>query len=224
MIKILGNGIYSMPEASKLLGITNQRTRAWFNRWPRGADSLLTSDYQGRAGTRVISFLDLVDAAVSATLLQKHNVSHHMIRRLRNKLRQLWHTNHPFARQEFYTNDTGRRVFYKLASSDGEEQLIKILDQQQAIPEVLLPFLKRVEYSSDTKLAQVLSLMGNVVLDPRRRCGKPIVRDTGMPTAILFDCYLATQSEDCVADWYSVTPEDVIEAVKFETEYRGIAA
>jgi uncharacterized protein (DUF433 family) len=174
---------------------------------------------------RMISFLDLVDSAACVTLRTKHGVSLSTVRKLYRDLSSRWDTKHPFAREEFYTDDTGRQVFCKIASEDGEKDyLIDILEHQHAIPDVLLPFLKRVEYCGDTKLAQLLPLMGRVVADPRRKFGKPIVRGTGMSTLILYDCYRATQSLDQVADWYDVTPDDVAEAVSFETEFAGIAA
>lgn len=225
MLKVLGNGVYGMSEAARILGIQPQKVRAWFHGWPGGDPALLRSDYPSTAVEPIISFLDLVDAAVSTTLRQKHGVSIHMIRRLRGKLSKQWRTRHPFAREEFYTDETGRNVFCTIAhEEDGPKKLIEILKQQFAIPEILLPFLKQVQYSPDTKLAQLITLMGRVVLDPRRRFGKPIVRDTGMPTGILYDSYWATQSEDVVADWYSVTADDVREAVEFETGFCGLAA
>jgi uncharacterized protein (DUF433 family) len=171
-----------------------------------------------------ISFLDLIDSAVCVTLREKHKVSQKTIRRLYDKLSADWNTPHPFAREEFLTDKSGR-VFCLIASDDDEpKKLIDILSQQFAIPNVLLPYLKRVEYNSTTKFAQVLPLKGKVVLDPRRKYGKPIVSGTGMPTIILNECYQATKSFDVVADWYNVMPDDVMEAVKFETEFSGIAA
>lgn len=223
MQAILGNGIYGLPEASRLLGVSRPRAAAWFRKW-HGSDqpSLFVSDYADFKHP-AISFLDLVDAAASITLINKHHVSVQMVRRLHRRLSRAWKTKHPFAHEEF-TDQSGRQVFCTLASEDGETRLLEILENQYAIPQVLLPFLNRVEYNRDTKMAQVLTLMGRVVADPRRRLGKPIVKGTGLQTAILSECYAATSSYDAVADWYNVSIEDVEEAVRFETEFSGIAA
>lgn len=224
METIIGNGIYTMSEAARLLGTSSRRVSAWFTGWPRGADALLHSDYEKICDKQVISFLNLVDAAVAVTLREKHSVSQNMIRRLRRILSEKWDTEHPFSREEFYTDARGQQVFCGLASDDGEVHLLDILKNQYAMSEILLPFLKRVEYNKETNLAQVFPLMGNVVLDPRRKYGKPTVRGTGMATSILYNCFTATESEDIVAAWYGVTPEDVRDAVTFETEFSGIAA
>lgn len=222
-MQVLGNGIYSYPECARLLGIRSRRVWGWYHGW-HGRESLLRSDYEGMFPSPAISFLDFVDAAVACTLHAKHGVIIQTIRKLRKQLAGEWNTPHPFAREEFYTDERGRNVFYLCAEEDGERHLVEILKRQYAIPEVLLPFLKRVEYDKRTKLAQVFPLSGRVVLDPRRKFGKPTVEGTGMLTVILYKCYLETGSEDQVADWYNVNPEDVEEAVRFETEFRGIAA
>jgi len=221
---VLGHGIYGASEAARLLGITSQRANAWFRGWPGGSDPLLQSDYSGQFGRTTISFLDLVDASVIVTLRERHRASTTMIRRLRSELQRLW-GEHPFSRQEFFLDEKGRKVFVRIASEEGEEQFIEILKQQHAMPEVLLPVLKRVEYDPSTRLAQTLELAERVIIDPRRKYGKPIVVGTGMPTVILYECYRATgNDEHTTADWYNVDPEDVRAAVQFETDFSGIAA
>ncbi len=224
-IQVVGNGIYSYKECAHFLGIATPRLRAWYTEWPDRREALLRSDYAGMFDTGAISFLDFVDAAVSVTLKEKHGVSTARIRRIRNKLGREWNTEHPFARKEFYTDCSGKQVFWYDEGEDEQgPQLVDVVDRQHAMPTILLPFLSRVEYDDATGLAQVFPLLGRVVLDPRRKYGKPTVRGTGMPTGILYDCYKATGSAEEVADWYNVTTEDVEEAVRFEEEFSGVAA
>lgn len=221
---MLGQGVYSMSEAAWLLGVPQPRVAAWFEGWPRRPGSLFISDYGGLFDKPTISFLDLVDSTIAVILNTKHGVSMRTMRKLRQNLSALWDTNHPFSRQQFFTDAAGRRIFCTIAEENGETGFLEILKLQRAMPEILLPFLSRVEYNEDTKLAELVRLSGNVVLDPKRKYGKPIVRGTGMPTSILNECYQAMQSFEVVADWYSVTSEDVEAAVFFETSFSGIAA
>lgn len=224
-MEFIGKGIYSYGECARLLGITNQKVRGWYRGWPRGSDKLIQSEYEGLFDSPTVSFLDFVDAAVALTLNAKHGVSIPMIRKLRKKLSTELGTSHPFARKDFFIFPVSRPIiFIGDAQTTGDYELIEVLMQQRAFPKLMLPFLSKVEYDDATKLAQVFPLLGSVILDPRRKYGKPIVRGTGMPTALLHECYVATQSEDEVADWYNVTTEDVLEAVRFETEFAGIAA
>jgi len=224
-MQFVGKGIYSYSECARFLGISRQRVSGWYRGWPKGSDRLIQSEYDGLFEHPTISFLDFVDASVALTLTARHGVSIQMIRKLRRKLAEVLDTTHPFARKDFFILPTRRPiVFSGDARTEGDYELIEVLEQQHAFPELMLPFLSRVEYDEVTRYAQVFPLLGSVVLDPRRKYGKPIVRGTGMPTAILYECFRETQSEDEVADWYNVTAEDVLEAVRFETEFSGIAA
>lgn len=220
-MRVAGHGIYDIAEAADLLGVTHPRLYAWF----RGHSQVFRSDYDGLFDRTVLSFLDLVDATVAVTLRERHRVSLQAIRKLHHELAERWCTPHPFGREEFYTMPKGRGIFWRIVNQDREDdRLLEVPSMQHVMPDLMLPFLQRVEYNQQTSLAQSIELLDRVVLDPRRKYGKPTVAGTGMSTAILYECYKATQSHDVVADWYNVSPEDVEAAVRFETEFSGLAA
>ncbi len=197
--------------------------KAFFVRWPRGATPYLSSDYDTKR-YGVLSFLDLVDAAVSEVLLRRFRVSHTTVRRLRSMLSRRWETKHPFSRSELRIDPTTRTVFLELAEEEGEpRRVIDVLQDQQAFPELMAPFLRRINYDRD-QVAMSVSLTDRVVIDPLRRCGKPIVSGQCMPTVILYNCFLATNSQQVAADWYGVGIDDVDAAIEFEREFKGLAA
>lgn len=224
MQTFLGHGIYSFADAARLLGVSTNRVRAWFRGWSRGREAVFHTDYETETEALVISFLDLMDACVAVSL-RNHGVSMPTIRRVKEELGKLWNTRHPFARQELFTDQSGRRIFLRTADQADEQLFLEILKRQHAMPDVLLPFLKRVEYSPQTQLASQMTLMEGVLINPRRRFGAPIVNESGMPTSILYEAYLANQRDvEAVADWYGVTTEDVNVAIDFESGFSGIAA
>lgn len=224
MAEVLGNGIYTITEAAWLLGISRQRVAAYFAGWPRRATPLLRSDYSDMLNKPAISFLNFVDTAVAATLTEKHNVPVGLLRTLRDKLIEKWNTPHPFSTGQFYTDDTGRMIFCEIADESVDARLMEVMKDQYAMRDILVPVLRRVEYSAETNLAQSMFLTSRILLDPQMKYGKPTVRGTGIPASILHECYEATKSYDCVADWYNVDQEDVRAAVDFYATFRGIAA
>jgi uncharacterized protein (DUF433 family) len=115
----------------------------------------------------------------------------------------------------------GRKLFvYLERESQNRSELIEIVGQQHAIPEVLMPYLKRVDYDNVSRLARQWNIGEEVVIDPTRAMGKPIVRASAMPTAVLAAAYRANgQDTERVADWYGVTAADVEAAVRFEDQY-----
>ena len=220
---LLGKGVYAYPEAARLLKISPQRARAWFLGRATGRGPVLKSDYAVRgAPADVISFLDLIEALV-ASRLREHQVSLIAIRSAHRQLGRLLKTGHPFSHSRLYTD--GQTVFVRLAEESGDESLIEAIRQQRVFPRVILPYLKRIDYSHDTQLAQRWRIMDGVIVDPARRFGKPIVDASGMPTSILAAAYIANRERtELVADWYAVSPKDVELAVEFEERFRRKAA
>lgn len=224
MTDVLGQGVYSLTEASNLIGVSRSKLAAWFRCWPKGSGPILKSDYAEANLHNAISFLDLIDASVYCKL--RHRVTSHCIRRVIHELGRIWETHHPFGRQEFYTNDDGSRIFIEIAKEEGESSdFIEVLEQQHAMPKILIPFLNKVEYDSTTMLVSMAQLTDDVVIDPKRRYGKPIVSESAMSTKILYDSFMSNNEDaDGVADWYGVALQDVRAAIDFETGFPGIAA
>jgi uncharacterized protein (DUF433 family) len=91
---------------------------------------------------------------------------------------------------------------------------------QTDINQVIMPFLKKIEYDNITELARLWNIMEGVVVDPSRCFGKPIVRDVGIATSVLASAYEANgKNVQRVADWYEIDPDSVKIAVEFETRY-----
>jgi uncharacterized protein (DUF433 family) len=116
-------------------------------------------------------------------------------------------------------------VFLHVAEELGEEVLAEILSGQQAFPAVLLPYLTRVDYASDSLLAERWHIAEGVVIDPDRLYGKPILTDWGVATAVLEAAFRANGcSVEAVADWYALPSSAVEQAVMFERALRRDAA
>ena len=100
--------------------------------------------------------------------------------------------------------------------------MVEVLSRQKVFVEILLPFLKRIDYDSATRLAKKWFITDEVVLDPLICLGKPIVEKPGIATAILAASFQANnQDAGVVADWYGVQQSQVCSAVESE---RSLAA
>ncbi len=130
---------------------------------------------------------------------------------------------HPFGRREFLADGNGTLLLHEIDNL-GHSSLVEVVTKQAAFPTLLLPYLKRIEFDPSTGYARAINLTESVMVDARRRYGKPIVKSVCLPTAMLYQMYLATKSEDVTADWYGVGAEDVRAAIHFETEFNGLAA
>ena len=116
----------------------------------------------------------------------------------------------------------GRAVFTLGLDEQNKAEMIEVLTRQRVFIDILLPFLKRIDYDDATNLARRWCIANMVVIDPQINLGKPIIEDFGIATAILAASYEANdRNAELVADWYRVHSKHVIAAVEFE---RSLAA
>jgi uncharacterized protein (DUF433 family) len=215
--KLLGVGIYSVPEAARLTGVRGARIRRWLEGYRYG--------YRGEKRARppvwkrdipdggmvALSFLDLMEARIVNEFLNR-GVSLGTIRAVCQKAEEELGMRHPFVTRQF--KSSGRQVFRTV----GEDMVYEFLRNQRHFEEVINPFLEGVDFSGEGYPERWWPLGDSrtVVLDPKRSFGKPIVADYGVLTTTLADAVKAEGSEERVALWYEVPLAAVRDAVEFE--------
>jgi uncharacterized protein (DUF433 family) len=213
---ILGNGVYSLPEAARLTSLRTQRVREWFLGRPNEErrKAVFRSDYQSIRGDQAVSFHDLIELFVAGQM-RNHGVSLQSLRKVHAQLKHDLKTRHPFCRREIMSD--GRRVFTLGLDKQGKREMIDVLNRQRVFAEILLPFLRRIAYDEATQIARKWMIADLVVIDPTICFGKPIVEPIGIATAVLAAAYQANdQNTEIVANWYKVHPSHVLAAVNFE--------
>lgn len=218
---IFGQGVYSFSEAARLTGLKPRRVREWFVGRKSDRDRLpvFRPDFDPIGTAYAISFLDLVDVYVAGHL-REFGVSMPTVRKVHDRLRADFGTGHPFARKELLTD--GQAVFVRGADAAGEEEIYDALTKQKAFPQLILPFLKQIDYSRISSLAQRWHIDDGVVVDPGKSFGRPVLDRLFIPTYLVAAEYRANgRNADRVAGWYGLTPDEVMTAVRFEA---GIAA
>ena len=220
-MQILGCGVYSLPLAARLTRLRQQRIREWFRSRPEANSTVLTfqSDYASVDGTFSISFHDLIEAFVAGRLRER-GISLQKIRKVHAQLWSDWGTPHPFCRREIMAKD-GQIFSYGL-DEEGRREMIEVLSRQRVFPDILLPFLTKIDYDRTSELAIRWRIAESVVVDPSICFGKPIVAETGIATSVLASSYAANdRNSELVADWFHIESRHVLAAVDFE---RGLAA
>jgi uncharacterized protein (DUF433 family) len=214
MENMLGHGMYAMPEACRLTGLKYARLREWFfGQSHRQTSRLFHGDYPLVGGDFALSFHDLIDVYVAGQL-REHGVSLKTVRLVYQKMQKNLGTKHPFCRRELLSD--GKVVFTR-SVNEWREELTEVLTNQGVFPQIILPFLKRIDYERVTDLARRWRIADQVVLDPGICFGKPIVEAVGIPTSVLASAYHANGKDaELVAEWFDVHSSHVIAAVAFE--------
>ena len=222
MQTLIGIGSYGVPEAARLAQV-NTRTAA---RWVTGSGAslrgrLLRPDLPRIGDRHALSFLDLVDLLVVGRF-RDLGVSLQTVRRVYARLSETLDSRHPFSHHRLLTD--GRTVFLETLDRVGDDHLEEVLSGQRAMPEILVPYLKQIEYARTTHIAVRWNIFPGVVLDPDRCLGKPIIANEGVTTHVLASAYHANgENADLVADLFDVAPEAVRQAARFEGEFARAA-
>lgn len=221
---LLGVGIYAVPEAARLTGVSTGRIRRWLRGYTfqyAGEEHASKPVWQRQLptieGKLALGFLDLLEVRFVDAFRQR-GVTWKTLRAAAEKARNLFDTTHPFSTRRFKTD--GRSIFAQLVNeATGEPALIDIVKTQYAFNKVLEPFLHGLEFDESDQAFRwwPLGLKRSVVIDPQRSFGQPIVNKEGVPTSILARAfYAAEESVAAITGWYEVAPRSVRDAVEYE--------
>lgn len=214
--------MYGVSEASRLVGVSSPRIRRWlvgyrysYRGQTRWSDPLWKSEVLRIEGATSLDFLDLMEIRF-VNAFRSHGVSWTTIRIAAERAGTLFGSDHPFSAAKFSTD--GQTIFAELLEETGESALLDLVKSQYAFRRVIAPSLRGVEYSEDNRAVRwwPLGSRRNIVLDPSRSFGTPIVKREGVPTSVIGNAFEVEQSIDVVARWYDVDQKAVRDAIEFE--------
>jgi uncharacterized protein (DUF433 family) len=213
----LGSGVYRLSDVARYTHLKPARPRTWFaDRRGRRVAPVFRPEHPG-GGTIVVSFLDMVDAWMVGEL-RARGVSMPAIRAAHAALRAQLETAHPFAHVSIYTD--GVRVFADAARHVADPVLTEVVSKQTFFPRVR-ECLTRIEYAPDSHLARRWNIATGVVIDPTVSFGQPVVRGTGVTTRVVASAFRANREDTgLVSDLFGITPQEVLDAVRFEDGHR----
>ncbi|MEW6301837.1 MAG: DUF433 domain-containing protein [Verrucomicrobiota bacterium] len=218
---LLGVGIYTVQEASRLTGVSVGRIRRWlrgYNFRTKGkrhhSPRLWEGQHKPIDHAQALGFLDLIEIKFVDAFLS-NGVSWVTLRKARERARELFGETHPFCSQRFATD--GHEIFVELQQT-GEPILLEIARNQEVFVDIVKPFFKELEFDKDHSLVlwRPATQRRLVVLDPSRNFGRPIVARRGIPTEALAQAAKASGSVAEVSRWYEVSEDEIKDAVEFE--------
>ena len=220
--QLLQTGIYTVTEASRLAKVSSRRIRRWLQGYEfkvkhgrHRSPPVWNSQLKPIDNAMALGFLDLleircVDAFISA------GVSWKTLRQVYDQACELVGHSHPFCTNRFATD--GHTIFMELQERNDEVTLWDMRDVQRVFDRIIRPFLKNIEFDSGRVPLRWWPCGKNhqVVLDPRRSFGQPIIFRDGIPTQVLARSVRANDSLEEVARWFEIKSASVREAVEFE--------
>lgn len=223
---------YSVAEAAHYLRIPPATLRSWVagryyptKRGRRKFEPLIETPSDGSKVTDglALSFVNLVEAHVLAAVRRSHGVTIQKVRRALEYLSRGYHSHHPLAEYQLETDglDLFISEYGKLVNISTAGQL--------AMREVMKAHLRRIERDphdhSAVRFFPFTRPDGDsetapkfVVIDPLVSFGRPVLRGTGVPTAVIRERFWGGDSVKHLASDYGLEPTEIEEAIRCELE------
>ena len=221
-MEYLGKGIYTIPDVHRITGLSTQNIRRWikgysyhYNGEIRRSRELWMPDFGEIDNVMCLSFQDLVELKFVGAF-KNAGLSLQSIKFVLDYAQRVLGVKRPLSTKQFYTD--GKKIFIEEAYSEsGKRTLEEIKKHQLVFTEIVDPFLKQIEFEDDILVRWwPLSMKKQVVLDPMRSFGQPIVNKEGILTEVLNRAFATNQSYELVADWYGTSKDSVQDAVEYE--------
>lgn len=236
---LLGLGLYPLREAARLVQLPTRVARRWalgydysYRGVVRHSPGVMALTDRQSEGEPVLTFAEMLTLRLVKGF-REAKLSLSTIKRVAEVAAREYGTATPFVSRRFRTD--GRRVFVELqqepipgdepARLPRERKMIEVLTGQHAFADVVEPSLfANVDWQDDMAARWwPLGRTRAVVLDPAIVFGSPRIMHTRVPTATLAQAVRAEGDGDeaigAVADWYSVTVDQVRDALDFETAW-----
>lgn len=221
---LIGIGLYTAREAQRLTGVPSRSIQRWLAGYhyrqgqaSREMPPVWNGEIPQMDEQLALGFRDLMEVRF-VHAFRKHQIGWPTIRIAARRACELFEVDHPFSTRKFKTD--GRRIFAEAVDEAGETRLLDLVRNQYAFHQVVSPSLYRgLEFSDLDEVLRWFPMWPrrDVVIDPHRSFGRPVIESTGVPTEILAKAYEAEDSVDRVARWFDVSPSAVRAAVKFES-------
>lgn len=214
----LGIGVYTAPDAARMIGMHASTLRRWllgYDHHGKSEAPLWEPQYDPDDGAMLLGFRDLVEARV-VNALKKRGFGLPTIRTCIDRARQYVGDERPFSTQLFKTD--GRSIFVQIARDLDDPELIDLKKRQSVFHRVVEPTLDDLDFGkSGAERWWLLPKRRSVVADPTIAFGAPSVSGTGMTTARVVQAVEAEGSIARAAKVYDLKPRQIRDAIEYET-------
>lgn len=211
----LGYGIYTIPDISRLLKVDRRKVTRYISEYwdEKIGRKLFSETYSWSVNRRnkAVNFYVLIEL-YTFFKLQELGVKAKTILKARTSIAKELNIDYPFASSKLLTD--GKRIWYKfedaIVNADGTSQtnFVKIIED----------FAIKVDFSGTTFLAEKYWPLGrniNVVVDPHRQFGQPIIEGTSINAEVIYSMYKSGEPIDTISILYDLTEKEVNDAINF---------
>ncbi len=219
-LKLIEAGIYSAPEAAKLVGTTERKVRGWVEGYSNGQGPLIDNQLGWIDGRLAFSFVNLMEIRFIA-FFEAAGVTLPHIRKILTEAKALMDNPHPFATNIVFRTD-GKKILAKITKENGIVDLYDLKSHNYEMETIVFASLKAdVTFDPQGVIRSWRprpNIAPHVIVHPKFAFGHPVLRESRIPTRTLRDAVNAEGSAEVVAEQFEIPVTHVREAIKFERE------
>jgi len=164
----------------------------------------------GRTRNKAVNFLALIEFYIYYYLREK-KMTAQSIKKIHKQLSRGFNTPYPFAASKLLIDDKNVWIDFNsfLIKADGK--------LQPSFRSFLENTIRQIEYGDDLLAKRFYPLKDskNVVVDPERQFGKPIIKGKGVRTDVIYKFYLGGEPPKNICILYDLTENEVNDAIRY---------
>jgi uncharacterized protein (DUF433 family) len=214
----VARAVFTLREAAAYLGLPSSTMHSWAR--PGGAAKPIVTCFPAHGREATVPFIGFAEAYVLSAF-RRAGVPMQRIRPAVEVLSSGIGAEHALASKSLYTD--GAEVLYDYAASERDEELrglTVVRTGQRQFAEVVRDYLKRITYGDDGWASRVrlpAYRHADVVVDPRRAFGMPLVAHGGARVEDLVDRFVAGDTLADIAEDFGVPEPEVEDVVRVAT-------
>ncbi|GLW09915.1 hypothetical protein Misp01_50440 [Microtetraspora sp. NBRC 13810] len=220
VLDLLERPTYTMAQVDRLLGLPSGTARRWIDGYARSGKTYPPIVREERTGEEYATWGEFVETR----LLSEFRTEGVPIINMRPAIRTLraeTGSRYPLAHSANLITTVGRELVKRVQDEvnlDKALQLVVIRNGQYMLTTPAEIYVNAVQFNEEGDAVRMYPdpELREIVIDPLRAFGEPVVRDRSVPTEVIAEQVRAGDSEEMIADLYELSPEQVRAAVLFE--------
>ena len=207
----LGNGIFTVPEASIILDIPSYKINRWLSKyWEMDFQDKNVYTW-GRDKDRGFNFYTLMEL-IAVYSFRTVGLSFFKIKEAHKILGNILKTHYPFATSRLLTD--GKNILW-----DSKKDLMILTKKKQYVFKAIIePYCKNIDFNDQTYLAKRYWPLGkkhSIVVDPHHGFGQPTIQGTNISVFSLIQYIESGESMNSISKLFNIKLKEVRDVVLF---------
>jgi uncharacterized protein (DUF433 family)/transposase len=235
-VSLMERPVYTYPQVDRLLSLTGGTAKRWLNGYRRNRIVYPPILRPKPIDTRWVTWGEFVETRLFAGYRDVDNIPVQRMRRVVEVLREEFDQKYPLAYSGPFVQPEGRRMLYQAQYDAGlpNEFAVEVGTDQVMLAPWVTKFVDSVQYEAPS--GSVVPLSGSavtalqpdpdfpdVVTDPLRRSGEPVISGRNVRAATLASLVRGGEHIEDVAGWYDMSIDQVRQALQYDQLHPRIA-